>query len=47
MDLVKNLADLFSGVGKLNNFQLKLHVNTDVKPAAAQPVRRLLFGSRN
>ena len=47
MDLVKNLADLFSGVGKLNNFQLKLHVNTDVKPAAAQPVRRLPFGSRN
>ena len=46
MDLVKNLADLFSGVGKLNSFQLKLHVNTDVKPAA-QPVRRLLFGSRN
>ena len=47
VDLVKNLADLFSGVGKLNNFQLKLHVNTDVKPAAAQPVRRLPFGSRN
>lgn len=46
VDLVKNLADLFSGVGKLNNFQRKLHVNKDVKPAA-QPVRRLPFGSRN
>ena len=36
----------FSGVGKLKNFQLKLHVNKDVKPVA-QPVRRLLFGLRD
>ena len=46
VDIVKNFADVFSGVGKLKNFQLKLHVNKDVKPVA-QPVRRLLFGLRD
>ena len=45
-DIVKNVADVFSGVGKLKIFQLKLHVNKDVKPVA-QPVRRLLFGLRD
>ena len=45
-DIVKNVADVFSGVGKLKVFQLKLHVNKDVKPVA-QPVRRLLFGLRD
>ena len=45
-DIVKNFADVFSGVGKLKIFQLKLHVNKDVKPVA-QPVRRLLFGLRD
>ena len=45
VDVVKNFADVFSGVGKLKIFQLKLHVNKDVKPVA-QPVRRLLFGIR-
>ncbi|XP_022796469.1 uncharacterized protein LOC111334923 [Stylophora pistillata] len=39
-------ADVFSGVGKLKNFQLNLHVNKDVKPVA-QPVRRLPFGLRD
>ena len=43
MDIVKNFADVFSGVGKLKIFQLKLHVNKDV----AQPVRRLLFDLRD
>ena len=36
----------FSGVGKLKNFQLKLHVNKDVKPVA-QPARRLPFSLRD
>ena len=46
VDIVKTFADVFSGAGKLKNFQLKLHVNKDVKPVA-QPVRRLLFGLRD
>ena len=46
MDIVKNFADVFSGVGKLKNFQLKLYVNKDVKPVA-QPVTRLPFGLRD
>ena len=41
-----NFADVFSGVGKLKNFQLKLQVKKDVKPIA-QPVRRLPFGLRD
>ena len=36
VDIVKNFADVFSGVGKL---KIKLPVNKDVKPVA-QPVRR-------
>ena len=46
VDIVKNSADVFSGVGKLKNLQLKLHVNKDDKPVA-QRVRRLLFGLRD
>ena len=34
---------LFSGIGKLADFQLKLHVNHDAK----QPVCRLPFGLRD
>ena len=45
MDIVKNFPDVFTGVGKLKDYQLKLHVNKDVKPVA-QPVRRLPFGLR-
>ena len=45
MDIVKNFADVFSGVGKLKDYQLKLHINKDVNPVA-QPVRRLSFGLR-
>ena len=45
VDIVKNFADVFSGVGKLKDYQLKLHINNDVKPVA-QPVRRLPFGLR-
>ena len=46
VDVVKNFSDVFSGVGKLKNCQLKLHVNKDVKPVA-QPVRGLAFGLRD
>ncbi|XP_068742404.1 uncharacterized protein [Montipora capricornis] len=45
VDIVKNFPDVFTGVGKLKDYQLKLHVNKDVKPVA-QPVRRLPFGLR-
>ena len=45
-DILKNNADIFSGIGKLKDFQLKLHVNESVKPVA-QPVRRLPFGLRD
>lgn len=45
VDVVKNFPDIFTGVGKLKDYQLKLHVNKDVKPVA-QPVRRLPFGLR-
>ena len=46
VDIVKNSANVFSGVGKLKNLQLKLHVNKDDKPVA-QRVRRLLFALRD
>ena len=46
VDIVKNFADVFCGVGKLKHFQLKLHVNKDIKPVA-QPVRGLPFGLRD
>ena len=39
-------ADMLTGVGKLKNYQLKLHINKDVR-AVAQPVRRLPFGLRD
>ena len=34
VDIVKNFADVFSGMGKLEAFLLKLHVNKDAKPVA-------------
>ena len=36
---------MFSGVGKLNNYQLKVHVNPDIPPVA-QPPRRVPFHIR-
>ena len=45
-DVLKDFADIFQGVGKLRDFQLKLHINKNVKPVA-QPVRRLPFGLRD
>ena len=37
-DVLKDFADIFQGVVKLKDFQLKLHINKNVKPVA-QPVR--------
>ena len=42
----EQFPEVFSGIGKLADFQLKLHINHDVKPVA-QPVRRLPFGLRD
>lgn len=44
-DIRRKFADVFAGVGKLKNYQLKLHVDKTVQPIA-QPVRRLPFGLR-
>ncbi|CAB3979614.1 Hypothetical predicted protein, partial [Paramuricea clavata] len=44
-DIMNDFKEIFSGVGKLKDFQMKLHIKDDVKPVA-QPVRRLLFGLR-
>ena len=48
IDLVTILdkqADVFSGIGKLKNFQLKLHVNPDITPVQ-QPICRIPFHMR-
>ncbi|XP_070579219.1 uncharacterized protein [Ptychodera flava] len=37
--IFEKYRDVFKGVRKLRDYQLKLHVDTDVKPVA-QPVRR-------
>ena len=44
-DIRRKFADVFAGVGKLKNYQLKFHVDKTVQPIA-QPVRRLPFGVR-
>ena len=44
-DIRRTFADVFTCVGKLKNYQLKLHVDKTVQPTA-QPVRRLPFGLR-
>lgn len=41
-ELVENHPELFKGIGKLQNFQVKLHINTDIKPTC-QPHRRVPF----
>ena len=43
-DVLKDFTDIFQGVRKLKDFQLKLHINKNVKPVV-QPVR-LPFGLR-
>ena len=45
-DVREQFPEVFSGIGKLTDFQLKLHVNHDVKPVA-QPVCRLPFALRH
>ena len=45
-DIRHEFQDIFAGIGKLNDYQIKLHVNEDVKPVA-QPVRRIPFGLRD
>ena len=43
--ILERNATLFSGTGKLKNFQLKLHINPDVTPVQ-QPIRRIPFHTR-
>ena len=43
--ICEKYREVFTGVGKLKDFQLKLHIKDDVTPVA-QPVRRLPFGLR-
>ena len=45
MDILERNATLFSGTGKLKNFQLKLHINPDFTPVQ-QPIRRIPFHTR-
>jgi hypothetical protein len=40
--ILSKYPTLFSGVGKLNNYQLKVHVNPNIPPVA-QPSRRVPF----
>ena len=44
-DIREKYIEVFTGVRKLKDFQLKLHIKDDVKPVA-QPVQRLPFGLR-
>ena len=44
-DICRKFADVFAGMGKLKNYQLKLHVDKILQPIA-QPVRHLPFGLR-
>ena len=44
-DIRRIYQDLFTGIGLLKDYELKLHVDKSVKPVA-QPVRRITFGLR-
>jgi len=44
-DILRKYHDVFQGVGKLKNFQLKIHINQEVRPIA-QHVRRIPYGLR-
>ena len=44
-DLVEEYNDLFHGLGKLKNYQIKLHIDEDIPPVA-QPHRRVPFHVR-
>ena len=43
--LVEEYEDLFTGLGKLKDYQVHLHINKDVQPSA-QPHRRVPFHNR-
>jgi transposase InsO family protein len=45
-DIRKEFADIFTGVGLLKDYKLKLHIDENVTPVAL-PVRRLPFGLRD
>ena len=42
----ESYTDILTGVGKLKDYHLKLHINKEVKPVAQQ-VCRLPFGQRD
>ena len=44
-DIRRRYRDLFTGIGLLKGYELRLHVDESVKPVA-QPVRRIPFGLR-
>ena len=44
--IMSDYKEIFEGVGKLKDYQVKLHVNPDVHPVA-QPVRRTPFNLRD
>ena len=44
--IMSDYKEVFDGVGKLKDYQVKLHVNPNV-PLVAQPVRRTLFSLRD
>ena len=44
--IMSDYKGVFDGVGKLKDYQVKLHVNPDV-PSVAQPVRRTPFSLRD
>ena len=44
-DLLTEYADLFHGIGKLKDFQVKLHIKKDVPPVM-QPHKRVPFHVR-
>ncbi len=43
--LVDSYTELFRGIGKLKDFQVKLHINTDIQPTC-QPHKRVPFHIR-
>ena len=44
--IMSDYKEVFDSVGKLKDYQVKLHVNPNV-PLVAQPVRRTLFSLRD
>ena len=44
--LIQEYSDVFTGIGKLKNFKVHLHIDPSVKPVV-QPTRRIPFAIRN